>query len=235
LARLNTQLVEGFPGGPRFIKLSWVINFQKGATLPFIALLMAWYDNFSMAAWVYLALHGGYGLLWLLKDACFPDPAWQVRVTLGGALMAFLGVLGWYWVIGWLLISAPATPGYPLPEAAWLALCIVLCLLGCALMLVADAQKFYTLRLKRGLITDGLFTYVRHPNYLGEMLIYGSFALLAWHWLAGLILAWVWLGLFAVNMAVKEASMSRYPQWPAYRARTGWLLPRLRRSGERHV
>ena len=67
---------------------------------------------------------------------------------------------------------------------------------------------------------------VRHPNYLGEMMIYGSFALLVWHWLPWLVLAWVWLGLFAVNMMNKEASLSRYPEWAAYRQRTGWLLPR---------
>ena len=60
-------------------------------------------------------------------------------------------------------------------------------------MIAADAQKYFTLRVKRGLITDGVHRYVRHPNYLGEMMIYGSFALMVWHWLplagAGLGLA----------------------------------------------
>jgi len=42
-----------------------------------------------------------------------------------------------------------------------------------------------------------------------------------------LVLTWVWSGLFAVNMIMKEASMSRYPEWQAYRARTGWLLPKF--------
>jgi hypothetical protein len=28
-------------------------------------------------------------------------------------------------------------------------------------------------------------------------------------------------------MIMKEASMSRYPEWQAYRARTGWLLPKF--------
>ena len=92
-------------------------------------------------------------------------------------------------------------------------------------MIAADAQKFYTLRVKRGLITDGMHRYVRHPNYLGEMLIYGSFALLVWHWYPVLVLSWVWLGLFAVNMRLKEASMSRYPEWAAYKKRSWWLLP----------
>jgi protein-S-isoprenylcysteine O-methyltransferase Ste14 len=94
-------------------------------------------------------------------------------------------------------------------------------------MMAADAQKYFTLRLRRGLITDGLHRHVRHPNYLGEMLVYGSFALMVWHWLPALVLAWVWGGVFAVNMRLKEASLSRYPEWAAYRKRTWWLIPFL--------
>ena len=47
------------------------------------------------------------------------------------------------------------------------------------------------------------------------------------------MLLWVWLALFLPNMLGKEASMSRYPQWAAYKARTGMLLPRLRRPAAR--
>ena len=75
------------------------------------------------------------------------------------------------------------------------------------------------------IITDGMFRFIRHPNYLGEMTIYGSFALMVWHWLPGLVLAWVWGGVFAVNMTLKEARMSRYPGWGQYKKRSWWLLP----------
>ena len=92
---------------------------------------------------------------------------------------------------------------------------------------LADAQKFYTLRIQKGLITHGMHRYVRHPNYLGEVMIYGSFAMMIWHWLPVLVLAGVWLGLFAVNMIMKEASMSRYPEWADYKQRTWWLVPYL--------
>ena len=161
----------------------------------------------------------------ILKDVAFPDPNWQKPITIGGGINAFLGVLGWYWVFGWLLISGVAQPDYPLPEFAWYCLCVSLCIVGSAIMIAADAQKFYTLRVKKGLITDGMHRYVRHPNYLGEIMIYGSFALMVWHWLPVVVLAWVWLGVFAINMIMKEASMSRYPEWAAYRKRTWWLIP----------
>lgn len=155
----------------------------------------------------------------------FPIGFGQVRVTIGGGINAFLSVLLWYWVFGWLLISGTSQPHYPLPDYSWFCLCISLCILGCVIMVAADAQKYYTLRLQRGLITDGMHKYVRHPNYLGEMMIYASFALMVWHWLPVVVLAWIWLGLFAVNMVLKEASMSRYVEWTAYKKSTWWLVP----------
>ena len=42
-------------------------------------------------------------------------------------------------------------------------------------------------------------------------MIYGSFALMVWHWLPSAVLAWVRIRLFAVNIRLKEASMSRSP------------------------
>lgn len=225
LNRLTAYAVNDFGGGPRPWKFAWVINFQKCGTFFFLGWLMWYYQNYSTAAWVYLAIHGSYGIAWCIKDVSFPDPGWQTRITILGGLNAFAGVLGWYWVFGWLLISGFSNPDYPLPEGAWFALCISMCLIGSVIMMAADAQKFYTLQFQRGLITTGMFRYIRHPNYLGEMLIYASFALMVWHWIPFVVLAIVWGGLFAVNMILKESSMSRYPQWADYKKRTWWLLP----------
>lgn len=68
---------------------------------------------------------------------------------------------------------------------------------------------------------------MRHPNYLGEMMLYSAYALLAWRAYPWAALVSVWVVLFATNMVYKEASMSRYPEWAAYRRRTWWLLPGL--------
>ena len=122
----------------------------------------------------------------------------------------------------------------PVAEAApaTLAGATVLYVLGVVLMMASDAQKFFTLKVRRGLITDGFFARVRHPNYLGEMMLYASFAVVAGHWIPWVVLAWVWGGVFVPNMLRKEASMARHPGWAAYRARTGFLLPRFGRSDE---
>ena len=76
------------------------------------------------------------------------------------------------------------------------------------------------LKHRRGLITTGPFALVRHPNYLGEIMIYGGFAAMVPHWVPKAVLAWVWLQVFAPNMLLKEASMSRYgAEWDEYYGR----------------
>lgn len=224
LHRLNEHLSKDLLGGPRPWKLAWVVNAQKGGMLPFLLVLAWWTGNHSPAAWTYLALHGGYGLIWLMKDMAFPDPRWQVRVTIAGGLAAVAGVLGWYGFFGWLMFTRP-TPTYPLPEPQWLALSTLFCVLGIAVMLAADAQKTFTLRARPGLITTGMFRLVRHPNYAGEMLVYASFAMLVQHWLPWLALGWVWGLVFLPSLVMKERSLARHPEWPAYRERTRWLVP----------
>ncbi|HSG47277.1 MAG TPA: DUF1295 domain-containing protein [Longimicrobiales bacterium] len=230
LSRLAHHLSQDFLGGPRPLKLSWVINAQKGATGLWVAALMWVYGNDAPEAWVYLALHGTYGICWILKDVAFPDPRWQVRITLGGALMSVVGALGLYWLFPWLLISPVL--GSRVPAAApFLAGVIAIHTFGLVLMIAADAQRHFTLKHRSGLITGGMFRYVRRPNYLGEMMVYGAYALLVRHWIPWLVLAWVWGAVFLPNMRMTDASLSRYPGWEAYRRRTGLLLPKLVRRG----
>ena len=225
MGRVNRYVMNDFGGGQRVLKLAWVINFQKLTTIPLLGFFIGWYHNTRPEAWIYFAMQSSYGLAWVVKDFAFPDSTFHRRITIGAGIASFLTVLGWYWLFGWLLISAGAPPAYPLPDYAWFSLCISLCILGCEVMIAADAQKYFTLRLKRGLITDGMYRFIRHPNYLGEMTIYSSFALMVWQWLPVVVLAWIWGGLFAINMSLKEVSMSRYPEWEQYKKHSWRLLP----------
>jgi protein-S-isoprenylcysteine O-methyltransferase Ste14 len=217
--RARDHLSEDLFGGPRVLNAAWVINMQKGGTLPFVLFLMWRFDVWTATAWTYAALHGSYGLCWLLKELVFPDPNWNKKVTFGGAL-TMCGVLGGYWAAPVLIVTRR------IEQPAWLlGVATLVYVLGVILMMGSDAQKFFTLRVKRGLITDGFFARVRHPNYLGEMMLYGSFAALAGHWLPWSVLAFVWSSVFLPNMLRKEASMSRYPEWAAYKKRTKWVIP----------
>lgn len=194
------------------------IDIAKGITAPVLFALMAAYDTWTAAAWVYLGLHGTYGVLWVLKSRFFPDPGWERQVSLLAAAGTFVA-LWFYWVAGWLLIAGGQEAPGPLIAAAVSANA-----LGTFLVFGADAQKYFVLKARRGLITDGFFSRTRNPNYLGEILIYGSFAALSMHWLPWVICACYWVYFFR-NMRRKDASMSRYPEWAWYTARTGLLLP----------
>ena len=209
-------------GGPKCIKLAWVVNFQKGATIFFCLYLMRTYDNTSPTAITYTALHGSYGLCWLLKECIFPDPKWQVNITVFSAISAVLSVLGPYWFIPYTTIAGRV-------ECTPFTLCAatIVYVLGVIIMMGADCQKYFVLRVKRGLITDGFFSRVRHPNYLGEMMLYGSFAWVSQDPRSWAILFYVWGGLFLPYMLRKEASMSRYEGWKAYTKKAGFLFPRL--------
>jgi len=227
ISNIQKYLSQDFLGGPRIVKLSWVINFQKGGTLPLVLLLMYWYDRFTIEAWTYLALHGSYGLCWLIKDFNFPDKRWDIPITLGGAVMSFLLVLGLYWVFPILVLH----PGFHPDNSDWspllLGTCIFVHTLGVGLLMASDSQKYFSLKYNPGLIREGLFEKTRNPNYLGEMMIYGAYALLARHWLAWIILLWIWIGYFTVNMLMKDRSLSRFPDWLEYKKQSGLLLPKI--------
>jgi steroid 5-alpha reductase family enzyme len=203
------------------MQIRHVINLHKGLTSLVVVGLMLAYGNFSVGAWVYLALHGTYGVLWLLKERIFPDRQWQQAIELPQAIVLFL-MLGLYWLAPWLLIASGAVPPLPLLAGA-----IAINLLGVFLHFASDAQKHFVLKLQPGLIEDGFFARCRNTNYLGEVLIYLSFAMVAMHWLPYVVLAVFGLAVFLPNMRKKDQSLARYPGFGAYRERSGLLLPRL--------
>jgi protein-S-isoprenylcysteine O-methyltransferase Ste14 len=203
------------------MKVKHFVNLQKGLTFFVVLGLMVAYQNFTLGPWVYLALHGTYGFMWLLKDRIYPDKQWEQEISIGTGIFGF-GLISLYWVAPFILISSGSEPPLPLVAAA-----ISFNIMGVFLHYASDAQKYYTLKYRPGLITEGFFARCRNTNYLGEILIYGSFVMLAQHWLPFLILAGFSAGLFLPNMRKKDQSLSRYPEFADYKARSGFLLPRL--------
>jgi hypothetical protein len=47
--------------------LNWAINAQKGGTIFFCLILFYLNKINTPYQWVYAGLHGGYGIIWLLK------------------------------------------------------------------------------------------------------------------------------------------------------------------------
>ncbi|MGO9868795.1 MAG: DUF1295 domain-containing protein, partial [Rhodomicrobium sp.] len=192
------------------------INLHKVLVFPVVLGLMWWFDNVSIEMCIYLALHGTYSLLWLMKQSMYPDRRFEVRRPVWiGFLFVFLPLAGYY-VAPYLIASRHVS----LPAPA-IAAIISLYTFGIFFHYVGDAQKYFTLRAGPALITDGLFSRVRNPNYMGEIMIYCAFAALSAHWLPFLIVA-AWSAFFFIPGALaKDRSLSRYPAYSAYRARTG--------------
>lgn len=196
------------------------IDSHKGSTPLFVLLLLWYYGQWeNTTAWVYLALHGTYGVLWITKSRLFGDRQWDQACSIWYGLYIWAG-LSLFWIAPWLIIAGH------LEAAPWyLGACVSLYAMGLFWHFVADMQKHVHLALRPGLITSGPWARIRNPNYLGELMIYLSFGLLAMHWaplvVIGLFVTIVWIP----NMRRKDRSLSRYPEFAAYKRRSGLLFP----------
>lgn len=203
------------------MKQKHFIDLNKGITFLVVFVLIAYYQRWdNVTAWIYLALHGTYGVLWVMKSRIFPDRQWEQVTGWPYGLVIFFG-LALYWLAGWLVVSRDVH------APAWmLAACVSGYSMGVFLHFSADMQKYTALRLQpNSLITDGFFFRLRNPNYLGELLIYSSFSALALHWLPWVnLLAWV-LMIWLPNMRRKDRSLARYAGFSAYQERTDLIIP----------
>jgi steroid 5-alpha reductase family enzyme len=108
---------------------------------------------------------------------------------------------------------------------------MVVCVGAATLQLVADTQmQKYRKSGQHGLIRTGLWKYARHPNYLGEILMWWGIAIQAIsvmpsHW-------WVVAGalantilFFSVSIPLADKRQSAKPGYAEYKAGTRSLLP----------
>ena len=203
------------------MKLNQIINLHKGLTAFVVVGLMIFFNNFTIAPYVYLALHGTYGLLWLLKEKIFPDPYFKEKINFFTSISGFI-FLGSYWVAPFILISSQKS----IPNII-IASSISINILGIFLHFASDAQKYFTLKLKKGLIKEGFFKNIRNTNYLGEILIYLSFAILSMSPIPFAILLIFFLIVFLPRMIKKDKSLSKYDSFEDYKKKTGLLLPKF--------
>jgi steroid 5-alpha reductase family enzyme len=204
------------------MKVATAINIHKVLVTPIVLGLMWFFHNWSTEAFIYLAIHGSYSILWLIKGSLYPDKRFEEKQPAAIAIIFIFLPLAGYYAAPYLLISRHVTIAPPL-----IAFVLVLYIFGIFLHFVSDAQKHYTLQNKKGLIEDGLFDRTRNPNYLGEIMTYAAYATMSMHWLPFLILSgWVF-GFFIRNMLSKDKSLSRYPQFAEYKKKTGLLFPKI--------
>lgn len=201
------------------------INAAKALTVLLLLALAAVIGVRDMRQVIYLSLHISYCLWWLLEQWLFPERRRQLfseRVGAAGfaGALLFIGVL--YTLPGLLAFLNPV----PITPAA-VALGLGLFSFGSLINASADVQKTTAKAMGAGLVSDGIWRRVRHVNYLGDLLRYLSFAVVAGNGWAYLVPGLVLL-IYLQRIGAKEEQMAaRYPDFQAYRERSSRLLPGL--------
>ena len=203
------------------MKQKHFIDIHKGATAPIVLLLIVYFNQWeNTTAWVYLALHGSYGVMWVLKSKIFPDTTWEATCSVWYGLYIW-GGLTMYWISPWIIMSdgVENTPMH-------IGICVAIFAMGVFFHYAADMQKHAHMKLQPGnLITDGMMNRCRNTNYFGELLIYISFALLSRHWIPIAVLVSFMIIIWLPNMRKKDKSLSRYGDYADYKKRSSLLIP----------
>ncbi len=203
------------------------IDLHKGLTFFFILFLIQYFNQWmNYTIMTYLAIHGSYGFMWIIKSKIFPDKSWDKKVSIAYGLYTW-GGLSLYWVSPLIIVTGYFNNGISIEVSPiLLASSILLFSFGVFLHFTSDMQKYSILNIKNNiLIDDGLFKNCRNINYFGEFLIYSSFSMLSCHWLPfvilGLFLAIVWIP----NMYKKDKSLSRFNDFNEYKINSKLFIP----------
>ena len=220
IAKLVDPVNSPLAFGPKLIKFNWIINAQKTGTIFLMFLLMIYYNNFSTGAWLYLSLHGAYGLLWFLKDMVFPDKSFQVKLTVVPALLVSLFLLS-YWLMGFEVMCGLGDQN---PSGKKIFGCFFLFSFGNILMMCADLQKYIVLKYKKGLIDDYFMKNNRNTNYFGEIIVYLTFAIACGRKEGYIMLICEWILFFGSRIYMKDLSLSKKHGFEKYKKNSYIIL-----------
>ncbi len=211
------------------MKQKHFIDFHKGINSIFILLLMYYFDSWNnIVAWIYLALHGTYGYMWILKSKIFPDRQWESKTSIRYGLFIWLG-LSLYWISPYIIISGNSILPFSIPMyPIYIFFCVTIYIFGVFLHFTSDMQKYIQLKYSpSNLIDNGMFKSLRNTNYLGELLIYLGFSLLALDWTPIIALMIFIIFIWIPNMYKKDTSLSKYSKFKKYKSKTKRFIPFL--------
>lgn len=199
------------------------INVAKIVTIMCLTTLALIYGIKEERQVIYLCLHIGYCLWWLLEQWLFPERRQQIFTEKVGILtliffVLFVGVF--YSLPGYLVFINPNPASY-----GTIAIALFLYIFGSLINTGADVQKTTAKKVKGGLVKDGIWRSVRHINYLGDLMRYTSFSVITGDWRAFVLPGIVAL-LYIQRIGQKEQAMSdKYPEFSSYQKNSSRLLP----------
>ena len=133
-----------------------------------------------------------------------------------------------YFIPAWQIMSRRAPQD---PSIERIVVCFWLYVFGIMFMVLTDAQKYLVLRErpkgKGGLITHCMVGWSRNMNYMGEMMLYASFGVLAQMWEIWYVFAYMWGIVFVLRMKNKDYSLSKKEGWTEYKNSTWLVIPKI--------
>lgn len=105
LSALVDFITYELPPGPPVLPQNLYINLHKCGMAVYLFSMMFYFNNFSLGAWIYLTLHGSYGVLWMLKYFAYPDPSFQRNVTVVSFIFPWIVALIPLGYSGFLMMS----------------------------------------------------------------------------------------------------------------------------------
>ena len=211
------------------MKQKHFIDSHKGVTPIFILLLIIIYEPVRSAqlhSHIYLAMHGTYGILWVLKSIYFPDKTWEQKTSIMYGLLIWFG-LTLYWISPYIIVTDMQIGKlYVIDNYLAISCIISIYILGVFLHFCSDMYKDTFLRLKPNtLLSEGMFKKNRNINYFGEFLIYLSFAIMSSNIIPFFVLLLFIVSVWIPNMLKKDQSLSRYPEFEEYKKNSSFFLP----------
>jgi protein-S-isoprenylcysteine O-methyltransferase Ste14 len=106
---------------------------------------------------------------------------------------------------------------------------LVLILLGILIRLVAIRHMgnfMFQIDHPNKIVTDGIYTYIRHPSYVGSFLVFIGLSIISLH-AAFLYLVFAF---YLSRVAQEESLLMNYTEYVDYVKRSGMFIPKLWRK-----
>ena len=199
------------------------INVAKIITIFCLITLALIYGVNDYRQVIYLCLHISYCLWWLLEQLLFPQRRRQIFTEKIGILtfvivLLFVGVF--YSLPGYFAFTNPSPIGY-----LSITIAIPLYIFGSLINTGVDVQKMVAKSMGSGLVQDGIWRSVRHVNYLGDLMRYTSFSVIAGTLWAFLLPGLIMLLYFQRINQKEQAMTAKYSDFTTYQQKSSRLLP----------
>ncbi|MEA5569544.1 methyltransferase family protein [Calothrix sp. UHCC 0171] len=198
------------------------INIAKFFTIIILIGFALVFGIKDMRQAIYLCLHIGYCIWWLLEQWFFPPrkKLFSEPVGLAAFIFAFVFVGAFYALPGYFAFINPN----PLLITEVL-IALPLYIFGTLINTAADIQKLTAKELGQQLVNDNIWRFSRNINYFGDLMRYSSFSVIAgsiWAYILPVVIAIQYIP----RIIQKEKSMSsKYPEYAEYQKNSARLIP----------